>query len=68
MKLYRMITGPDDSAFCHRVSKALSNGWELAGSSSLTFNSETNTVMCGQAVVKEVPDEDYRDGIKLSDY
>ncbi|MEO0811208.1 MAG: DUF1737 domain-containing protein, partial [Pseudomonadota bacterium] len=23
MKLYRLITGTDDSAFCHRVSEAL---------------------------------------------
>jgi hypothetical protein len=24
MKLYRLLTGPDDASFCHRVSEALS--------------------------------------------
>ncbi|SEG52051.1 protein of unknown function [Bosea lathyri] len=27
--LYRYLTGPDDAAFCHRVSEALSQGWVL---------------------------------------
>ncbi|PIL66301.1 DUF1737 domain-containing protein, partial [Acinetobacter baumannii] len=26
MKLYRYLTGPDDSAFCARVTKALNHG------------------------------------------
>lgn len=68
MKLYRFITGPDDSQFCHRVSKALSSGWELAGSPTLVWNGTENIMMCGQPVTKEVPDEDYREGIKLGDY
>ena len=68
MKLYRMITGPDDDKFCHRVSKALSNGWELAGSASLTFNAVRGRTMCGQPVVKEVAGEDYREGLNLGDY
>ena len=29
MKLYRYLTGPDDATFCHRVTAALNNGWEL---------------------------------------
>jgi hypothetical protein len=68
MKLYRMITGPDDNEFCHRVSKALSNGWELAGSASLTFDAVRGRTMCGQPVVKDVPDEDYSPEIKLGNY
>ena len=68
MKLYRMITGPDDDQFCHRVSKALSNGWSLAGSASMTFDAHRKRTMCGQPVVKDVPDEEYREGIKLGDY
>ena len=68
MKLYRMITGVDDSAFCHRISKALSNGWELAGSASLTFDTEQGRVICGQAITKEVPEEEYREDLTLSDY
>lgn len=68
MRLYRMITGPDDNTFCHRVSKALSNGWELHGSASLTYDATRKRTMCGQPVVKDVPDEDYHEGITLGDY
>jgi hypothetical protein len=28
---YRVLTGPDDAAFCHRVSEALLLGYELYG-------------------------------------
>lgn len=52
MKLYSFLTGPDDEAFCKRVSERLNDGWQLHGSPSLTFNG--NTVIAGQAVVKEV--------------
>ena len=68
MKLYRMITGVDDDVFCHRISKALSNGWELSGSASLTFDSSKGRVICGQAIVKEVAGQDYHDDQTLSDH
>ena len=31
MKLYRFLTGPDDSSFCHKVTAALNKGWLLHG-------------------------------------
>jgi hypothetical protein len=31
LPLYRVLTGPDDEAFCRRVSKALALGFELHG-------------------------------------
>jgi len=68
MKLYRLLTGSDDASFCHRISGAVSNGWSLHGSPVLTYDPEKKQVVCGQAVVKEVDGEDYRPGIKLSDY
>ena len=68
MKLYRMITGPDDSIFCHRISKALSSGWSLSGDPALTFDPEKGRVICGQAIVKDVPDQEYRDDLTLSDF
>lgn len=68
MKLYRFLTGPDDSAFCHRVTAALNAGWDLYGSPSLTFNQETGKTYAGQAVVKDVPGTDYTPDMKLSDY
>ncbi|MEL6503284.1 MAG: DUF1737 domain-containing protein [Pseudomonadota bacterium] len=68
MKLYRLITGPDDSQFCHRVSKALSGGWELASSPAFTFDGVEGKRFCAQAVTKDVPGEDYREDVKLGDY
>ena len=54
MNVYRLITGPDDASFCHRVTEALNKGWSLYGSPSLTFDPENKRVVCGQAIVKEV--------------
>ncbi len=46
---YRLLTGPDTSAFCERVSAALAEGYVLYGSPSLTFDGTTTYV--AQAVV-----------------
>jgi len=67
MKVYRFITGPDDAAFCHRVTAALNKGWEIHGSPSLTFNSQTGQVIAGQAVMKDVPGRDYDPEMKLGE-
>jgi hypothetical protein len=64
MKLYRLLTGPDDAAFCHKVSAALNQGWQLYGTPTLTFDGAR--VIAGQAVVKEVAG-DYAPEIKLSE-
>lgn len=64
MKLYRLLTGPDDATFCHRVSDALNRGWSLHGNPSLTFDGAR--VVAGQALVKEVEGE-YSPEIRLSD-
>jgi len=37
---YRVLTGPDDAAFCHRVSEAVSLGYKLYGSPAVTYNGE----------------------------
>ena len=68
MKLYRFITGPDDSAFCHRVTAALNKGWHLAGSPTLTFDPVQGRVICGQSVCKEVEGVDYSPEMKLGDW
>ncbi|WP_030173278.1 DUF1737 domain-containing protein [Spirillospora albida] len=47
---YRILTGPDDEAFCRRVSAALELGYELHGSPALTFNGER--VIVAQALVR----------------
>ena len=41
---YRLLTGPDDSKFCERVSAALDEGYELSGSPAITFNGTTAIV------------------------
>ena len=46
---YRLLTGPDDNAFCERVSRALDEGYELYGSPSVTFNGKN--VIAAQAVI-----------------
>ena len=46
---YRVLTGPDDAAFCHRVSEALALGYQLYCSSALSYNSEQ--VIVAQALV-----------------
>lgn len=58
MKLYRYLTGVDDSAFCARVTKALNLGWELYGSPTMSFNGEN--IIVGQAMCKEVT-KDYQE-------
>jgi len=54
MKLYRLLTEDDTSAFCHKVTEALNKGWELHGDPSMTFDSARGVTRCAQAVVKEV--------------
>lgn len=46
---YRILTGPDDAAFCRRVSEALALGYELYGSPAVTFNGKD--VVVAQAVI-----------------
>lgn len=48
---YRLLTGPDDHAFCVRVSDALDDGYVLHGSPAIAFDSETNSPVVAQAVV-----------------
>jgi hypothetical protein len=46
---YRLLTGPDDSVFCERVSQALTEGYVLHGSPAATFDGDQ--VVVAQAVV-----------------
>ena len=64
MIAYRFITEDDTSAFCHRVSEAISNGWQLHGAPSYAFDAARGVMRCGQAVIKEAEGE-YSPGVKL---
>jgi hypothetical protein len=46
---YRVLTGPDDRAFCERISKALAEGYRLHGGPAVAFNGER--VIVAQAIV-----------------
>jgi len=67
MKLYRLLTGIDDSAFCHKVSLALSKGWELAGSPAYAFDASAGVMRCAQPVTKVVEGRDYDPAMKLGE-
>ncbi|MFE8886965.1 DUF1737 domain-containing protein [Pseudarthrobacter enclensis] len=45
---YRLVTGPDDRAFCERISAALEEGYVLHGSPAATFNG--SSVIVAQAL------------------
>ena len=55
MRAYRLLTGEDTAAFCHKVTAALDQGWELHGSPAYAFDAAAGAMRCAQAVVKEVP-------------
>lgn len=65
MRAYRLITGDDDSEFCHRVTAALNNGWELHGGPAYAFDGANGVMRCAQAVVKGRPDIEYSPDVKL---
>jgi len=67
MNVYRLLTGPDDSSFCHKVTAALNKGWSLYGSPSLTFDPEQKRAIVAQAVVKEVDGQSYSPEMKLGE-
>ena len=66
MKAYRLLTGDDTSAFCHKVTAALDNGWELYGAPAYAFDAANGVMRCAQAVVKEV-DVAYDPDARLGD-
>jgi hypothetical protein len=68
MILYRYLTGPDDAAFCHRVTAALNRGWLLYGPATLTYDAEQKRVICGQAITKDVPDREYDPSLDLASF
>jgi hypothetical protein len=64
MKAYRLLTADTTSAFCHKVTEALSKGWELYGDPVMTYDANIGEMVCGQAVIKEV-EQEYSPEMKL---
>ncbi len=46
---YRLLTGPDDAAFCQRVSDALAEGYQLYGNPTVTHDGQQT--IAAQAVI-----------------
>ncbi len=65
-QLYRLLTHEDTSAFCHKVTLALSKGWELYGDPCYAFDHDTGKMRCAQAVIKTIAD-DYDPNMKLGE-
>jgi hypothetical protein len=49
LPMYRLVTGADGAAFCHRVSEAVGLGYRLYGSPTVAFDGRR--VVVGQALV-----------------
>jgi len=66
MKAYRLLTAEDNSAFCHKVTLALSKGWDLYGDPQYAHDPTTGTMRCAQGVIKIVS-ATYAPDMKLGD-
>ena len=64
MKIYRLLTEDDTSAFCHKVSEALSKGWALYGDPTYAYDHANGVMRCGQAVTKDI-EQPYSSDMKL---
>jgi hypothetical protein len=64
MKAYRLLTEDDTSEFCHKVTEALSKGWELYGDPVISYDGTTGKMRCAQAVTK-LSDQTYTSETKL---
>lgn len=64
MQIYRLLTEDDTSAFCHKVSEAMSKGWVLYGDPTMSFDAARGVMRCGQAVTKNI-DTPYSADMKL---
>ena len=64
MIAYRFLSEDDTSAFCHKVTAALSKGWSLYGQPTYAFDAARGVMRCGQAITKEV-DATYSADLKL---
>lgn len=62
-KSYRFLTGPDDAAFCQKVSDALAEGYELYGNPMMVVSNGER--YCGQAVI--MPNTTIGDGDREDD-
>lgn len=65
-QIYRFLSEDDTSAFCHKVSAALSQGWVLHGAPTYAFDAKRGVMRCGQAVTKDIS-APYTEDMKLGE-
>jgi hypothetical protein len=65
-QIYRFLSEDDTSTFCHKVSQALSKGWQLYGDPVYAFDGARGVMRCGQAVVKDAA-RPYSSDMKLGE-
>lgn len=65
LTLYRLLTGPDDASFCHKVTEAMAKGWMLYGPPAMSFDAAKGVMICAQAVTKDVDGLTYSPDLKL---
>lgn len=68
MLIYRFLTGKDDTAFCHKITKALSEGWQLHGAPTYAYDAAEKCMKAGQAVTRVAPDQPYDPDKRLVDF
>jgi len=54
---YKLLTGPDDHAFCERIRAALAEGYRLHGAPAATVTSEGQVVVAQAVVLDGAVDE-----------
>ncbi len=65
--IYRLLTAPDSSEFCHKITRALNEGWALYGDPTTSFDAAKGLTICAQAVTKPTTDP-YDPERKLGSY
>ena len=53
MNLCQLLTGGGSREFCHKVSEALSKGWDIYVDPAYAHDENVGVMRCGQAVVEE---------------
>jgi len=54
---YRLLSGPDDHAFCVRISAALTDGYRLHGGPAATVTAEGQVIVAQAVVLDDAVDK-----------
>jgi hypothetical protein len=54
---YKLLSGPDDHAFCERISAALADGYRLHGGPAATVTADGQVIVAQAVVLDSAVDE-----------